>query len=474
MNRVGNWNSNLRFDPFLGLTPFSPFSFLVLAAGLTGSTLLAQTAPSKGPGLPADSLEGPIEKGQSYAHPRFEEQNSQSHLFRDWRHVRTNLVEAGFTPSLSFVSDIQGNPVGGKSQGLAAFSGFNLDLDFDLDRLAGWQGAKAHLSGTWRFGDNLSGEHIHNVFIVAQEHSSKGYRLLDCYYQQAVADARFDVRLGRMAVGDEFVSLPIYDTFVQDAIAGSSVGVFFNAPGMTSSSTTTWGIRLRARPTGGDNGFYAMAGAFNGDQTAIEASKHGVDWSMNGPLFAVAEIGYRLNHGQGDQGLPGNYRLGGWYDDHDFTRFVPAALHRPNASERGNTGFYVLLEQMIYRKGDDPHRKSGLTPFASIHVAPDQDVSTMPFFLNGGLQYRGLIPGRNEDIAALAVVYGAFSDRLQTAQSLTGVGVQSHETVLELTYRIRFRPWFCLQPDVQYIFRPSGTGSFPNALVLGTQVAINF
>jgi porin len=447
---------------------------LALAAGLLSSTLLAQTGPSPMPVLPADDRERPVEDDLNYAHPRFEEPSTESHLFQDWRHVRTNLVEGGFTPSLSFVSDVQGNPLGGESQGLTAFSGFNLDLDFDLDRLVGWEGGEARLSGTWRFGGDLSGEYIHNVFIVAQEHSSEGYRLLDCYFQQAVADERFDVRLGRMAVGDEFVSLPIYDTYVQDAIAGSSVGIFFNAPGMTSSSATTWGIRLRTRPAGCDNGFYAMVGAFDGDQSVTEGSKHGVDWSMNGPPFAVAETGYWLNHGQKDQGLPGEYRLGGWYDDHDFMRFVPGALHRPNAVQRGNTGLYALLQQMIYRQGDDPHSKRGVTPFASIHIAPDQDVSTMPFFLNGGVQYRGPIPGRDDDIAALAVVYGAFSDQLQRAQSLSGVGVQNHETVLEWTYRINVRPWFYVQPDVQYIFRPRGTGSFPNALVLGTQVAINF
>jgi porin len=34
-------------------------------------------------------------------------------------------------------------------------------------------------------------------------------------------------------------------------------------------------------------------------------------------------------------------------------------------------------------------------------------------------------------------------------------------------------PWLQLEPDVQYVIEPGGTGEIPNALVLGAQIAIN-
>jgi len=53
--------------------------------------------------------------------------------------------------------------------------------------------------------------------------------------------------------------------------------------------------------------------------------------------------------------------------------------------------------------------------------------------------------------------------------------VQDHETALELTYRLRFRGnAFFVQPDLQYIIRPGGTGQIPDALVAGLQTGINF
>jgi porin len=83
-------------------------------------------------------------------------------------------------------------------------------------------------------------------------------------------------------------------------------------------------------------------------------------------------------------------------------------------------------------------------------------------------------------VIGLGVVYGHFSDDLQNFQQRPqqmdpNVGVQSHETVMELTYRLALlKSALYFQPDLQYVFRPGGTGRIPDALVLGAQVGVNF
>jgi porin len=53
--------------------------------------------------------------------------------------------------------------------------------------------------------------------------------------------------------------------------------------------------------------------------------------------------------------------------------------------------------------------------------------------------------------------------------------VQQYEAVIELTYRVALlNSALYLQPDLQYIIRPGGTGRLPDALALGAQVAVNF
>jgi carbohydrate-selective porin OprB len=44
-----------------------------------------------------------------------------------------------------------------------------------------------------------------------------------------------------------------------------------------------------------------------------------------------------------------------------------------------------------------------------------------------------------------------------------------------LTYRLALlKSALYFQPDLQYVFRPGGTGQTSDALVLGAQVAVNF
>ena len=103
----------------------------------------------------------------------------------------------------------------------------------------------------------------------------------------------------------------------------------------------------------------------------------------------------------------------------------------------------------------------------------------MPVFVDGGLVYRGPIPGRANDVAGFAVSYGSFSSDLRESQRSdrrTGVAttIQDYELVLEWSYSVQVARWLAVQPDVQYIVKPGGSSATPNALVVGMQIAVNF
>jgi carbohydrate-selective porin OprB len=87
------------------------------------------------------------------------------------------------------------------------------------------------------------------------------------------------------------------------------------------------------------------------------------------------------------------------------------------------------------------------------------------FSASGGLVYQGLIPGRDEDLTALAVYYGKFSDRLEN---------QNAETVVEANYRLQLAPWLYVTPDFQYVIRPNGQSDIDDAAVFGGEIGIDF
>jgi len=400
----------------------------------------------------------------------------RQHLFGDWYGVRSWLDERGVTPTLTFVSDALGNPTGGRRQGFSAGNNLGLDLNFDLEKLHGPKGGSFELSVSERFGSSLSGTDIGNVFSVQAVYGEDTFRLVNVAYQQKLLGDRVEFRVGRIAAGDDFLVSPYNYVFVQNGFDGNPAGIFFNAPGMTPYPNATWGALVIGRPT---ERTYVKGALHNGDPSIRDNKHHGLDWSLDGLPFAIGEAGYQRNGLPGDLGLIGNYKVGGWYDDSQFTDFNTVARGHAPGVTRGNWGLYGLFDQMLLRFGElGSNRGFGVT--GSVLVSPDQSVSQMPFFYTAGFLVRGLFPSRPADGGGFGVVSGYFSNDLQDSelraqQTNPAVGVQRHERALEWTYGFRFLEGaLILQGDLQYIIRPGGTGRISNAFVGGLRTGINF
>ena len=390
------------------------------------------------------------------------------HLLGDWGGLRSKLEESGVTPRLTLVTDVAGNPSGGLSQGLTAPSSVELSLFFDLDKISGLKGGSVFMSSSERWGESLSKEYIGNVFSTQQIHGFQTWRLIDVSYQQNLFDDRVELRLGRFATTDDFLVSAYNSGFMSNAFCGNPFGILLDAPGMTAY-TGTWAALAKVKPTARS---YVMAAVYNGDPTIRANKYHGLNLSMNGPPFAIAELGYQVNGLPGDSQLLGNYKLGVWYDDSQFTNF------ESGAGVRGSSGFYALFDQVLVPFGS-PGSNRGFGVFGSVTVAPDSDIQQLPLFITAGVSARGMVDARPRDTLSFGVASGYFSDELRRAQQkgqLPGPpGGQDYEMVIELTYRIDYREGaFFIQPDLQYIIQPGGTDSRDNALVLGTQIGINF
>ena len=416
------------------------------------------------------------------AHPR-DITITNARLLGDWFGLLPHLADQGVVPTLTWVSDMVGNPIGGLRQGFTESENLGLNIAVDLDKFAGWKGATFTVSLSQRSGSSLTKNYIGNQFNVQQVFGGETFRLVNLNVRQELLDGNLVVQLGRMPAGDNFLTSPYYWVFVQNGIDGNPVGIFLNAPGMTAYPTATWGARVLVRPT---ERTYLNFGFFNGDPTLGLNENHGADFSFRGPLFFVAEAVWQRNMIQGDAGLPGNYKLGVYYNDGPFQDLAskvlgPAApAFNVTANPRnGNAGVYALVDQGVLRFGEEGSRR-GLGLFGAFLFAPDEEYNTMPFFMNGGMAFRGPFAARPTDFGGIAVIYGRYSGDQRAAQRQLqtvnpSVGVQTHEVALEANYAFRIRDGRVIfQPDVQYIIRPSGTGLIPNALVLGFQLALNF
>jgi porin len=404
------------------------------------------------------------------------------HWLGDWGGLRTRMEKSGTVPTITWVSDMAGNPFGGLRQGFTECDNLGVDFMSDLNTICHIPDAKFHVSMSQRSGTSLSNEYIGNAFNVQQVYGGETFKLVDVEYIQRFFDNRLSFHGGRIAAGDDFLSSPYYWFFMSNGIDGNPVGIFKNAPGMSAYPNSAWGARLRFRPT---DRTYVMGGIYNGDASVRDNDEHGANFSMNGPAFVIAEAAYQCNGLPSDKGKLGTYKIGAYYDANTFTNFNgqllgdSAPLFGLTAdTHQGNWGYYALMDQTIIQL--DNEKKRGVDFFTSIIVSPDVEISTMPFFCNGGVIWRGPLATRPTDSCGFAVIYGDFSDRLRNAQRLaqtfdSSIEVQNYELVMEWAYRFRMREGAVyFQPDMQYVIHPNGITEIPNALVVGCQMGVNF
>jgi porin len=85
-----------------------------------------------------------------------------------------------------------------------------------------------------------------------------------------------------------------------------------------------------------------------------------------------------------------------------------------------------------------------------------------------------LVCGRPRDRTGFAVTTGWFGGEKIGKTYAVGMLTKRYEAVIELNHMFLVGMGIGIQPDVQYIVRPAGTGSITNALAVGTKVSIDF
>jgi len=267
----------------------------------------------------------------------------QKHLTGHWGGLRDELESAGVALTATYTTDLLGNPVGGHTQGFR----YTGNMAVDLDKLWGLKGMLLDVSGSWRWGESLSAKDIGNTFTVSQIFGGEMVRLYALALEwPSLFDNRVDIRMGRIGAGDDFLASPLYTTFVNFAFDGNPGSVPINISSFSAYPVATWGLRTKVMPV---EPWSVMAGLYYSDPTLARNSAHGIDFSIRreAGVFAIGELGYLYHQGQGSTGLPGNYKIGAYVDSNgypDLSSSAQAELH-------GNYGFYVLVDQMVYREG---------------------------------------------------------------------------------------------------------------------------
>ncbi|MDL5046573.1 carbohydrate porin [Oscillatoria amoena NRMC-F 0135] len=430
---------------------------------------------------------------------------THGHLLGDWGGTRAQWQDKGFDFELAYTAEGWAFASGGENQAFLYQGLFEIALEFDFQKMIGWSGGSMRVNTLIPHNSDTDsggpGRYTGSGYDSSNISAYETVRLYELWLQQEALDGKLSLRVGQLAADDEF--------FISDT-AGLFLGGTFdwgnnlasNLPnGGPAYPVAGLGTRLKIQPM---EQFYLMSAVFEGDVgDQAGNNKHGVDFNLDDDgILIINEIGFLLNQEENATGLPGSYKLGGWVHTGRFEsfRFDETGLFLDDPARdgdgdgepdsgpgftRGTWGLYLIADQMVYRPVKDSDQ--GLSLFWRIAGGPDK-TSTVSLYTDMGAAYKGLIPGRRQDVLGIALAMqnysDIFNDRIRDFNGDPANPTNrliDTESMIELTYQINLAPWWYVQPTLQYIINPAGELTppdretrIPNAFAVGVRSGIVF
>lgn len=408
-----------------------------------------------------------------------------SYFFGDMWGLRTFLSQYGMSLAVQETSEYLGNVTGGTRQGFAYDGLTQAVMQMDTQRAFGWYGGLANVSALNLHGTNLSAQNLSTLQTASGIEGDRSTRLWEAWYQQKfLEESRLDVKVGQQSLDQEFMVSTNALYFVNTMFGWPMLPSADMPGGGPAYPLSALGVRVRARPV---NQLTFLVGVFNGSPTPKGSgdpqrlNPSGTSFLVNGGKLLIAEMQYsypalgNVDYPGASAPLGGVYRIGFWYDSAEF-----ADLHQDNTGlsladpassgvprmHSGDFAMYAVADQMMWIWDKDSNRN--LSVFARVMGTPEEDRNLIDFSANAGFVLHQPLRYRNDDTFAVGIGYAKVSGSQQALDrdtaNLTGTftPIQHSETFVEATYQYQVRPWWQLQPDIQYVVNPGAGVANPN------------
>jgi porin len=298
-------------------------------------------------------------------------------LTGDWGGLRTQLLDRGINLTTIYTSELANNPRGGDEERTAYADEFAFGATFDFQRLFDWNGAHFQITVTDRNGHDLDLTANLHTLMQVQEIYGRGetWRLTEFWFQQTWFDDRLLLKVGRLAVGENFGSFSC--NFQNLTFCGSQPGsvrgdYWYNYP------VSQWGTRLELSF---NEQVQLKFGVFQVNPTYIDDSwaAHNGLLPDNPPGTTGALIPLELDWMPKLLGLPDSFKCGVWYatsnanDVYFDANYQPLVLTGAAPLRRhGRDGAYLRFRQRWFEDGGrvaGARRRSDLAADDSTHEA---------------------------------------------------------------------------------------------------------
>nr|WP_260923079.1 carbohydrate porin [Novosphingobium sp. 9] len=189
--------------------------------------------------------------------------NAGGHLLGDWGGVRTDLSDKGIDISAGYLSETGSVVSGGLKHGTAYADQLKLQADIDLQKLVNLRGWSIHGQLVSRHGVSASAKYLGDDLGAVQEiYGATGnadIHLGHLYLEHIASGGGFtlDEKIGRIPVGEDFNTSPLYCGFLSLGICPQPRGQSIDQS-YSLNPSATWGGRIKAATAN----WYVQAGAY--------------------------------------------------------------------------------------------------------------------------------------------------------------------------------------------------------------------
>lgn len=379
-------------------------------------------------------------------------------LTGDWNGLRGNLYKAGVDVGITHKSDVLANVSGGLKRGSAWLGHTEVSADFDLEKLLGWEATNAFILYHSDLGSKFNTHYIGGVVGVDNiEVATNTAQFYHAWVQKNFYADKLSLLLGLYPIDSEFYVTETSGLFLQPpyGIANELALTGANGPPIFPIGA----LATRIKVLSPNKNFYVQAAIVDGvPGDPNNARGTHIKLGRGDGTLSIIELGYAPeiadeaaeNFNKTALGL---WRYSAQFDDID-------GLGGRSKSQ----GAYVLSEQTLFHEKGS--KTAGLTGFVRFGVA-SEDVNAIDWTGSLGVYYRGLINGRDDDTAGIALTVTHAGDDFRNTGDF-----KRQETGIELTYRAQIKPWLAIQPTVQGIFNPGLDPNIKDAWIIGTRVEI--
>ncbi|MEX0776442.1 MAG: carbohydrate porin [Phycisphaeraceae bacterium] len=379
-------------------------------------------------------------------------------LTGDWWGARTSLAEVGITFAPFVIVDWSKNVRGGlDTEGSATRELFSFNATIDLTKLLGLPSGKFYVDLHHQAGQNGSDE-VGDYQFVGNWDADGLTQISELWFEYEFFDGLVRTKIGKVDANWEFACTELGWEFVHGSASYPATNLV-----MPTYPDPAASMNVFVYPTDWLSlGFGLYDGAL-AEGVRTGARGPGTFFGDPADWYLIGEVGFQW--AVGEAGLPGRAAVGGWHHTGTFDRFA-------GGQAKGTSGFHLVVDQMLWlAQPSTDEEPAGLdNPGIGVFVqydCADPAVMSADHHINAGVTWRGPLPGRQRDLAGVAVSWIHFTD-----EPAAGLG-DSYELAAEVMYKAYVIPSVAVQPYVQYIVNPGGVG-LRDAVNLGVRVTVNF